>query len=63
MNYKLVAIEIGEKMKYNTSVKEIGRIAGAIIPCNRDSFPNESISSVRAQTIYDWICSLGSVKK
>lgn len=58
MNYRLVAIQIGDLLKYSTSVNEINRIAGAIFRFQCERFPNEAISSVRAQLIHDWILSL-----
>ncbi len=59
LNIRLIAIEIGDVLKYDTSVNEINRIGQAIFPFRRDSFPNDSITSQRAQLIYDWILSLG----
>lgn len=59
MNIRLIAVEVGEALKYATSVNEIGRIAGAVFPFRRDHFPNESITSERAQLIYDWVMGLG----
>lgn len=59
MNIRLIAVEAGDALKYDTTVNEIDRIGGAVFPFNRDEFPNESITSVRAQRIYDWLMSLG----
>lgn len=58
MNLKLIATEIGDRIKYETSVNEINRIAKAIFKFPRQEFPNESITSIRAQLVYDWILSL-----
>ncbi len=58
MNLKLIAIEIGDSVKYVTSVNEINRIAKAVFKFPYSEFPNESITSIRAQLIYDWILSL-----
>ena len=58
MNLKLIATEIGDYIKYERSINEIDRIAKAIFKFPRQEFPNESITSVRAQLIYDWILSL-----
>ena len=58
MNLELIAIEMGDYVKYETSVNEIDRIAKAVFKFPRQEFPNESITSVRAQLIYDWVLSL-----
>ena len=58
MNLELIAIEIGDSVKYVTSVNEIDRIAKAVFKFPCSEFPNESITSVRAQLIYNWILSL-----
>jgi len=57
-NYRAIATEIGDLLKYSTSVNEINRIGSAVLKVRRDSFPNDSITSARAQFIYDWILSL-----
>ncbi|MGG1596418.1 TIGR02391 family protein [Paenibacillus naphthalenovorans] len=62
MNYKMIAIQIGEIIKWSTSVNEINRIAKAIFTFNKRSFPHDSITAVRAQLLYDWIMSLASEK-
>src|SRR5258708_1873670 len=58
MNYRLIAIQIGDLLKSSTSVNEINRLAGAIFRFQRESFPNEAITSQRAQLIHDWVLSL-----
>lgn len=58
MNYRLIATQVGDILKWSSSVKEIGRIASALFRFRCERFPNESISSSRAQLIYDWILSL-----
>ena len=58
MNYRLIAIQVGDLLKYSTTINEINRLAGAIFPFRCESFPNESITSQRAQLIHDWILSL-----
>jgi len=54
-NYRLLAIELGQLLKYSTTLREIDRYAGAIFSFQCQSFPNEAITSQRAQLIYDWI--------
>lgn len=57
-NYRLIAIQVGDALKYSTSINEINRIAGAIFRFQCENFPNDSITSSRAQLVYDWILSL-----
>ncbi len=58
MNYRLIATEVGDLYKWDSSLKQIDRIAKAIFPFRKDTFPNDAISSKRAKLIYDWILSL-----
>lgn len=58
MNYKLIAIQVGELIKWNSSVNEINRIAIAIFNFKKQDFIIDSITSQRAQLIYDWIMTL-----
>lgn len=59
LNIRLLALQLGDVLKYDTSVNEIGRAASALFRFNKESFPHDSITSVRAQHIYDWLMSLG----
>ena len=61
-NYKLIAIQVGDELKWVTSVNEIGRAASAVFPFGRRDYPLGSITSVRAQLIYDWIMTLAAQK-
>lgn len=61
-NYRLVAIQVGDLVKWNSSVNEIGRSASAILRISKDSFPNQSITSVRAQLVHDWVLSLAQTE-
>ena len=58
LNYRLIATEIGDALKYESSVNEINRIAKAVFRFDRESFPTEGITSARATLIYEWIMSL-----
>lgn len=59
-NYRYVATQIGDSIKYSSSVNEIDRIGSSLLTgVVKEEFPNQSISSVRAQTVYNWILSLG----
>lgn len=57
-NYRLVAIQVGDALKYQASINEINRIGGAIFRFCCENFPNDAITSSRAQLIHDWILSL-----
>jgi len=57
-NYRLIAVQVGDALKYQTSINEINRVAGAIFRFRCESFPNEAITSSRAQLVHDWILSL-----
>jgi uncharacterized protein (TIGR02391 family) len=59
MNYRLIAIQIGDMLKYQVTVKDIDRAAKSIFAFQREDFPSESaISSERAKLVYDWILTL-----
>jgi len=55
---KLAAIQIGDLLKYNTSVNEINRVASGVFSFGRESFRSEGITSTRAQLIYEWLMTL-----
>ncbi len=58
MNYRLVAIQIGNLLKYDSAVNEINRAAKSVFTFQCEIFPNESITSTRAKLIHDWILTL-----
>ena len=58
MNYRLIATEVGDLVKWDSSLNSIDRAAGAIFSFQREEFPNTAITSSRAQRVYDWILSL-----
>jgi uncharacterized protein (TIGR02391 family) len=62
VNYRLIAIQVGDALKYSTSINEVNRIGGAIFPFRCENFPNDSITSSRAQLVHDWILSLAKQK-
>jgi uncharacterized protein (TIGR02391 family) len=55
---RLIALRVGDELKYDATVNEIGRAASALFRFSRESFPHESITSQRAQLIYDWLLTL-----
>jgi uncharacterized protein (TIGR02391 family) len=59
MNLRLIATLVGDALKYQSSVNEIDRIGRSLFTFQKERFPNESITSIRAQTVYDWIMTLG----
>jgi len=58
MNYRLIAIQIGDLLKYDTTINDVNRAAQSIFNFQSDHFPNDSITSSRAQLIHDWILTL-----
>lgn len=58
MDIRLIATQVGDLLKFDTNVNEIGRAASSIFRFARQDFPNDSITSQRAKLIYDWIMSL-----
>lgn len=59
-NYRLIAIAIGDALKYAISINEVGRASSALLKFPKQEFPNESITSARAKTVHDWILSLAA---
>jgi len=59
MNYKLIATQFGELMKYDTTINEIGRAFSALSDLKLKSYHHESITSVRSQLIYSWVMTIG----
>lgn len=62
MNYRLIATEVGNLLKWDVAVNEVRRMAAALFRFEVESFPNEAITSARAQLIYDCILSLAKQK-
>lgn len=61
-DYKRIAIQVGDAIKYSISLNEIDRAAQSIFPFSREDFPIESITSVRAKRVYDWTMTLAKQK-
>jgi uncharacterized protein (TIGR02391 family) len=59
INIQKIAIEIGNIIKWTAAVNEINRLGQAILRIPKEVFPNASITSVRQQEIYNWLCSIG----
>lgn len=60
VNFRHIATQIGDALKYSTTVNEIDRIGQSLLRINKETFPNNSITSARAKTLYDWVLSLAS---
>lgn len=57
-NFKLAASEIGDLLKYDTTVNSINRVGSSVFPFSKETFPVEGATSVRATLIYEWMMSL-----
>lgn len=58
INFKLLATEFGESVKYETSINEINRVFSALVDFSSKNHPNDAITSARSQLIYDWILTI-----
>ena len=58
INFKLVGMTLGESLKWQASVNQINRAASVIFDFASTPHNMESITSVRSQTIYNWVMSL-----
>lgn len=58
MNYRLIANQVSDLLKYDTTVNEIERAAASVFGFSKQSFPNDAITSVRAKSIHDWVLTL-----
>lgn len=62
LNYKLVATQFGESIKFDTTLKEIDRVFLSITELSFKTYPNPAISSSRSLSIYSWVMSIGESK-
>lgn len=60
MQAKPLATDLGEALKWTTTVRDIERNAKALFPCLRNNYPNDAITSQRSQLVYDWVLSLSA---
>lgn len=60
MNFKFVATQFGESIKYDTTINEVGRVFSALSDIKLGNYPNDSITSSRSQLIYSWIMTIGN---
>jgi len=59
MNYKFVATQFGEAVKYDTTVNEVNRTFNALTNIKRKNYSNGAITSVRSGLIYSWVMTIG----
>ena len=62
LNYKLVAMKLGEGLKYETTLNEIGRNASVAFDFACVEHPMTNITSERSQSIFDWVMTLSDQK-
>ncbi len=62
MDIHLIAVQVGDALKYSTTVNEVDRIAAAALRVRKEAFPNDAITSVRAQSVHDWVLSLAKAR-
>ncbi len=59
MNYKLIAIQVGDLIKYASTANEINRAASSVFGFQRQNFPQEEgVTSARASLFHDWVMTL-----
>lgn len=62
LNYKLIATQFGESIKFDTTLKEVSRVFLSITNLTFNDYPNPAISSSRSQSIYSWTMTVGDSK-
>lgn len=62
LNYKLIATQFGESIKFDTTLKEVNRIFLSLTDLTFNEYPVHAISSSRSQTIYSWVMTIGNSK-
>jgi len=58
INFRHIATQIGDLLKYSTTVNEIDRLGQSVLKVDKEVFPNSAITSVRAHSLYNWVMSL-----
>lgn len=58
INFRFIAIEVGDSLKYDLTVNGIGRTAASLFTFPLERFPNDSITSKCAKLVHDWVLSL-----
>lgn len=58
MNYRLIAVKLGDQLKQTSSINEINRIAQAVFSFDVEEHQNDAITSQRAKMTYNWVMTL-----
>jgi uncharacterized protein (TIGR02391 family) len=58
LNWKLIAIKLGDFLKYGGSVREVELAASGVFPFECTEEPNPTITSRIARTVYSWVMTL-----
>jgi len=56
--YRIIAIKVGEALKWDTSINQVQRAASAVFKFSYEEFPTPGITSERATLIHNWVLSL-----
>ena len=60
MDIRLIAVQAGDALKNSVTVNVVDRIGAAVLKVHKQAFPNDAITSVRAQCVHDWVLSVAS---
>ncbi len=60
LNYKLIATQLGESIKYESTINEINRTFLSLTDLTLIQYPNPAITSSRSQTAYDWVMTMSN---
>ena len=58
LKYRSIALRLGEMVKYSHVVNQIERAAQSVFAFRKIEYPNDAISSVRAQVVWSWVMTL-----
>jgi len=57
-NYKLVATQFGEAIKYESIINKIDRTFLSLTNLTFEQYPNPAITSSRSQNVYSWVMTI-----
>lgn len=60
INYKLIATQFGESIKYDSTLNEIDRVFLSLTNVTIEPYPNPAITSKRSQEVYNWVMSISN---
>lgn len=58
-NYKFLATQLGESIKYDSTVNKINRVFLSLTNLKYSEYINSAITSIRSQTAYSWVLTIG----